>query len=511
MEPRKMEAFLSTLASVSVTILTLLAASYAAYAVFFSQQAAKFDDLIAEDKVVVRDRLMTLRTHWNGSLGFFLNPEFRDNYRHRLGGTAGAAFVNRAATDVVFNGKEMQEALAEVRTAETMPGPEKGRVYLWALNEAISFLTRGVDQAQSKVDVYPANAGAPGFEEWRQDFEAVGQAVGILGVMKDSMLQDFGQFLAIRPETQRNSLGPFAQTSVTNALTDVESIRATLKDIDKQSLLKRPYSFFERTHGKWILVLVSLAFITGVVVPVALLATNINQSNVAGISLLVATLALSIGSVALFGWDVLHKPEPKKENYVIARWQADLLQKLKDGNARLNQGDLLGRDEFLDAKSSREAASFPETVRNALDQYSAATETYNQVALALSLKICEAMRSDPKLSPRLSPPATQTWSSSVTLSPLQILDLEAVDKALASVKQNAQQGISFEIRRATWSRVVFVIRPSLTPTENADLAARFREIAKKFEVDPTKRDLDSARHQTSASSRALEAALEGWK
>jgi hypothetical protein len=129
----------------------------------------------------------------------------------------------------------------------------------------------------------------------------------------------------------------------------------------------------------------------------------------------------------------------------------------------------------------------------------------------LSLKICETMRSDPKLSPRLGPPAAQTWSSSVTLSPLQILDLEAVDKVLSSVKQNAQQAVSFEIRRATWSRVVFVIRPGMTPAENADLAARFRDTAKKFEADPMKHGLDSARQQTSASSRALEAALEGWK
>jgi hypothetical protein len=66
-----MDPFLSTLASVSVTILSILAASYAAYAVFFNQQAAKFDDLIAEDKVAVRDRLMSMRTHWNGSLAHF--------------------------------------------------------------------------------------------------------------------------------------------------------------------------------------------------------------------------------------------------------------------------------------------------------------------------------------------------------------------------------------------------------------------------------------------------------
>jgi hypothetical protein len=506
-----MEAFLSTLASVSVTILVLLAASYAAYAVFFGQQTAKFDDLIAEDKVTVRDRLLTLRAHLNVSLAFFLNPEFKDNYRHRLGGIAGAAFVNRATTDVVFGGQEMQQALAELRATETMPGPEKGRVYLWALNETISFLTKGMDQAQGQGDVFPTSAGGAGFEEWRQDFDGVSQAVGILSVMRESMLKDFSQFLATRPETQRNSIAPFAQTSVTNVFDDVESIRATLKDIDKQLLLKRPYAFSERTHGKWILVLGSLAFIAGVAVPIALLATNISQSTVAGISLLVATLALLIGSITLFGWDVLHKPEVNKGNYVRARWRAALLQRLKEDNTRLAQGSLLGRDDFLDARSSREASTFPQIVRDRLDQYSSATEAYNQVALALSIKITDNARSDAKLSPRLALPATQTWSGSMTLSPLQILDHQAVDNALASLKQNPQQGMTFEIRRATWSRVVLLIRPSSTVAENADLTNRLHELSNRFEADPMKTHLDAVRERTSASSRALEVALEGWK
>jgi len=507
-----MEAFLSTLASVSVTILALLAASYAAYAVFFGQLAAKFDDLIAEDRVVIRDRLFTLRAHWSGSLGVFLNPEFKDKYRARLGGIGGATFVNKAAGDVIFGGTEMQQALADVRTTDTMPGPEKGRFYLWALNETILFLTKGmVDQVQGQADVYPTNAGGAGFEEWRQDFEGVSQAVSLLSTMKDPMLQDFAQFLATRPGVQRNSIWPYAQTGVTNAFAEIESIRTTLKDIDKQSLLKKPYSFSERTHGKWILVLGLLAFITGVALPIGLLATNINQSTIGGISLLIATLTLALGSVALFGWDVLHKPEANKANYVRDRWRAGLLQKLKENNTRLSQGSLLGRDEFLDAKSSREAASFPEAVRSALDQYATASEAYNQAALALSLKVTDALVSGSKLSTLSVPPAAQTWTASLTLSPLEILDQEKITNVLATLKQNPQQGMSIEIQRATWSRVVARIRPISTAAENAELTSRLIEISKKFQADPMKTQVDGARERTDAAARALEAAVENWK
>jgi hypothetical protein len=512
LEPRKMEAFLSTLASVSVTILALLAASYAAYAVFYGQQAAKFDDLIAEDKVVIRDQLFKLRAHWSGSLGVFLNPEFKDNYRARLGGIAGAGFVNKAAADVIFGGSEMQQALAEVRTTDTMPGPERGRFYLWAVNEAILFLTKGmVDQGQGQSDLFPFNAGGAGFEEWRQDFEGASQAVSMLSIMKDPMLQDFSQFLATLPEVQRNNIWPYAQTGVTNAFAEIESIRTTLKDIDRQSLLKKPYSFSERTHGKWIFVLGLLAFTTGVALPIGLLATNINQSTIGGVSLLIATLAFALGSVVLFGWDVLHKTEANKANYVRDRWRADLLQKLKEGRTRLSQGSLLGRDEFLDAKNSREAASLPETVRSALDQYATASEAYNQVALALSLKVTDTLVSGSKLSTLSVPPAAQTWTASLTLSPLQILDQQAVSNVLSSLKQNPQQGVSIEIQRATWSRVVARIRPISTVAESAELTNRLGEISRKFQADPMKTQFDSARERASTAARSLEAALESWK
>src|SRR4029077_11417690 len=133
----------------------------------------------------------------------------------------------------------------------------------------------------------------------------------------------------------------------------------------------------------------------------------------------------------------------------------------------------------LDAKSSREAASFPEAVRSALDQYATASEAYNQAALALSLKVTDALVSGSKLSTLSVPPAAQTWTASLTLSPLEILDQEKNTNVLDTLKQNPQQGMSIEIQRATWSRVVARIRPISTAAENAELTSRLSEISKK--------------------------------
>jgi hypothetical protein len=504
-----MEAFLATLASVSVTILAILAASYAAYAVFFNQQAAKFDDLIAENKVTIRERLLTMRTQWGGSQAYFLNPEFKDKYRARLGGMAGAAFVNKAASDLVFSGEEMKRALSDVRATDTMPGPEQGRVYLWSLNEAVVFVTRSIEQTPAPSIVFPSSASGAGFDEWRKDFEEVLQAFGMLELIRQPMLQDFGQFLA-QPERKQNAAaGPFAQTAVSNVFADIATIKRTLNDIDKQSLLKRPYSLQERTHGAWMLLLVALAFITGVLVPTGLLAANMKQSTIAGVSLLAATVVLSVGAVTLFGWDVLHVSEVSKTEYARSRWRTPLLGGLKEANARLDQGGLINRDLFLDARSSRESASFPDPVRRALDNYNESTDAYNQAALALSLRILDVIRADKKLSARLVPPGAQSWSG-VGLTPLQILRSQTVNGVAKSLKQNPQQAISFEVQMPTWSRVVAFVPPSSIATDNEALFDRLREIAEEFKTDPLKRHLDDALQRAASSSRELENALKDW-
>jgi hypothetical protein len=416
--------------------------------------------------------------------------------------------VNKAAIDTLFNSDEMQQALAQVRASETMPGPEKGRFYLWALNEAVGFVTRGSNQEQT--DAYPWKAGAPGFEEWRSEFESIGQAISLLSVGKQGMLDDFNQFLATRPEPLRSSVGSFSRTAVANVFADFDSIRTTLNDIDKQSLLKRPYSFPEGTHGTWILILVLLAFITGALVPMALLATNINQSTIAGISLLLGTLAFSVGSVALFGWDVLHKSQAPKADYVRDRWRTVLLPRLAETNAKLQQGGLFDRDQLLEAKAARESASFPPTVRTALDHYLQNTDSYNQTALTLNRKIVDAVQLDSIVSARLVPVGS-LFGQMATLTPIQVCDDQVLENVLRSLKQNPQQGISFEIQMPRWSRVVAILRPSSVTADNDSAIARLRQLGRKFEDDPLKRDFDAARDRVRSSEREFHTALQSWK
>jgi hypothetical protein len=259
------------------------------------------------------------------------------------------------------------------------------------------------------------------------------------------------------------------------------------------------------------LILVGLAFITGVLVPITLLAADVKQSTIAGVSLLAGTLAFSIGAVVLFGWDVLRQPATPKSDFVKARWRPVLLNALKDTDTKLANGSLLDSEQFLNANSARENSLLPVNLKSALDQYDRDTVAYNEASLILNQKIAESIRSDAVISKRLASPASPGMHQSLVLWPVQVFDSQALDNLEKNLKLNPQQAVSFEIQGPTWSRVVAWIAPSAVPADNVTLVNRLREIGRKIQGDLLKQRFDAARQNVSSSAKALESTVQSWR
>jgi hypothetical protein len=498
-----MEAFLSSLAQICVSLLALLAASYAAYGIFLNQQAAKFDDQIAHDKVEVRDRLWTIRSQWPQAFAFYISPEFKDRYRSNLGGKAGAEFVTQAAVDFLFKNDAMQRALSEVRPNDTMPGPEGGRVYLWTASEAVSFITSGLSgAADPQKGAFPSSAAGAGFEQWRRDFEQTRQVFTLLGISQSEALADFDKFMETRPAALRLRAALTAN-ALKNLFDGVAAIGQLLRNIDEQTLLKRPYTLSERAHNTWILVLLILSFIAGVLAPLALLAVGEKANAIAEISLLSAAFALTLGAISVFGWDVLHGPAPNVAAYVANRWCAPLLAELKNTDSRLAEGGLLETGPFFDASGAVDRGSLPNGMLAALQDYLKNAEEYNRTALACNTKIIEAISNDQRLSGRLQKPPFS--GQAVTLEPLQVFDNETLSGLKSNLNTNMQLGISIEVQMPRWRRVIAFLPPN---DDNVSLITTINSIAQQLASDSTRTDFENARARVKQSAAELKFILE---
>jgi hypothetical protein len=500
--------FYPTLAQITATLLAILAASAAAYFVFLQEHAARYEDKIEEEKIAIRETVLELRARWPWTISMYLAPEFKDSYRSKYPGKSGSELVNQAATDFVFDGAPMQEALEEVQGKHSFSGPLKGRIYFWILTETIPVVTGGSADTRTKPDdVFPSSAIGPGFERWRRDFDHLAPVISLLSDFKDQMVSDFRVFADGLPAHARTaSLAPMVSQAVERLFRQTEIVRVKLANIDKQILMKQRYSFSKRVGIFWLLMLSGLAFLLGVVLPLALLAWKVETNGIAGSAILVSVLILTLGAFVRFGWDISAPLKADPREYIAARWYFPLLKELEIHNKKLQHGGLLDRDMFADAANSADKQQFSKEVFDALTEYVAGAESYNGKALRLNKKVIEVIQSDAILGPVVA--GYRSHRGGPLLYPPDVLDKTRLDEIAGAFTANPDVDISVEVDMPRWHRVALKIPGHAFAAEPSQLRVTLGSIRQAVVETQEAKEFMDARHELAVAASRLRVAIE---
>lgn len=341
--------------------------------------------------------MIQLREQWPWILNAFLPPEFGEVYRSKHSDKSGPAFINQAASDLIFQSDELQSAVNEIDELQSFRGPNNGRVFFWLLGETVTSLTGGRPPGLVSVEGVFPTVLEPGFEEWRTKFGALQGSIMLLTFYRAALTQDFVAFADILPQANNPLLiKKMGADAVDQFFRQTEAIGLKLDEIVKQETLKRPYVFAERVHLTPILTMSVLALVTGVVVPLLLLALSAEQSRGSLTAILLASLIFTGWAFIQFALDIT--TVAAAPTYGRSRWDTTL--KLLDTNeTRLSHVSLIELAPIREAAGPTD--QIDEGLRSKLEAYVYAGDAYNEAARALTARTIDAMRSDAAIVPAI--------------------------------------------------------------------------------------------------------------
>jgi hypothetical protein len=459
----------STLAQITATILSLLFAFITAYYVFLQDRATQFEDKIEQEKLEIRDSLLQLRSSWPWTLDSLVPPEFKDRYRSKYPNKSEIDLVMQAAIDLIFDNKEMQDALSEVKDKDSFSGSLKGRVYLLCLTRAVTVITVGTPDTRTKPEgVFPSSPGGVGFDEWRADFEKLKPTVELLTFSREEMESDFTKFVSHQSDPQIwNRYSMLYREAVDHFFKGVQIVKSHLIEIDKQKLLKKRYSFSERVHTRLLLGLCAFSFMCGVVLPLLLLGLpELEMTSITAIVITLVAVIFPLGAVVQFGRDVTKPVETDRMDYIISRWYSPLVMEIDRQQGTFENGGLLDLEYFINARNSVDKTWFGKDVTEAIDLFIQKAEKYNEAAFALNKKVIEAIRQDKILGPIVH--KYRGNKGGLILYPATFLQTQKISEFLNNFDYNSSD-ISIEVLMPRWSRVEMKIPGSEFASRSAEL------------------------------------------
>lgn len=503
-----MQTFYATLAQITATILGILVVSVAAYFVFLQERTAQFDDKIEQEKITIREILLDMRANWPWTLALYLPLEFEDSYRSGYPNKGKADLVFQAATDLIFQRSAIEKALQKAADKDSFGGPWRGRAYFWTITQAITVLTVGAPDTRTKPEgVFPSSATGPGFSQWRNEFDRLGSAIFLLGHAREQMMAELQKFFDALPADRRVAEADrLAHQSVQRFFSQTNMVKEKLTDIDKQVLLKRPYSFRDRVHTKSVLILSGLSVLLGVFLPLLLLAWKMETTAIAATVILASAFIATIGTLVQFGWDVVASPKPSLHDYLAARWYSPLLKELGIHREKLQRGGLLDRGMLVDAMNSPDRQQFPPEVSKALSEYEAASGTYNDKTIGFNKAVIDTIRADTALG---SPAAEYRGSKeSLVLYPAEILNETRLDEIGRAFVARPVVDVSIEVNMPRWTHVAMKVPGEAFAASPSRLRAALDVIRKKVANIGVAREFLDARKELTGAAERLSAAIE---
>jgi hypothetical protein len=172
-----MQSFLSTIAQISATLLSIFLAAVIAYFAFLNDHLAKFTEQIDEAKIDLASQIGQLRG-WPINLRMLVPPLFQEKYRNKHPGKSSTALIFEIKTDLLFRDEELISIIHEA--GGEGDGPWQGRLYYHILGEVARNLTQGGSEAQQGV--FPASPTGPGYEQWKMHSSRCSKAFKCLKV-----------------------------------------------------------------------------------------------------------------------------------------------------------------------------------------------------------------------------------------------------------------------------------------------------------------------------------------
>jgi hypothetical protein len=470
------QALFSTLAQITATVLGILAAFFAAYFVFLQQQSAQFEDKIEQEKLEIRSSLLRLRGNWPWMLTTFLPMEFQSAYSAKYPDISEDGLVTQLAVDLNFNSPKLSEAISDVQPKDAHGGSWRWRLYFLGLNNTVSVITVGAPDSRTKPQgVFPSSPHGIGFDEWRHTFEKMNNGITLLSIRKREMVADFSNDIAknVDPAWHKSVHSELFLTAVTTFFDEVQQVQNRLLEIDKQKILQKKYSFYDRLHLWSVATLSVCALLFGVLVPLMLLTTpKVEMTTTVSVVLTLVALLFTFGAVIQLGWDAMKPVLVTREDYVKERWLTPMLRDLEQQKPIFQNGAQIELEYFLNARNSDEKALFQAQISEALGQFIQDGTKYNEATRILVEKVVATIKQDSVLGP-----PTKDYKSSKggqILSPPNFLNHGRLETVVQLLDPNTD--ISVESLHARWAKVEVKIPGAVFASRKSELSQTFNSI-----------------------------------
>lgn len=453
-----MQNFLSTLAQLSGTLLSIFLAAVIAYYVFLQDRSSQLREQIEQFRLDISESLILLRTKWPWNLTMYLPLEFKDAYRSKYPDKTQSEFFSAAVGDVIFQNPKLEEALSEVRNKDPFKGHRYGRVYYWILNEGVEAITVGTADARPKPDeVFPSKPQGPGFDEWRASFKTLAGPIQFLSDFQLNFHQDFKQFTNELPQEYRNMrLLEFYERGVQLFFNEVGTVKTKLNEMEKQEAIMKAYSFSGRVHLASLVILTCIAVLLGILVPLILLALSKDPTPTLAIVLLISSLSAMGGAFFQFSWDVSRSLEFDEKAYVKARWYVFLNKEIERQIKNLDNGGMVDTDYFIDARNSSDKKRFPDSLVQRLENFINQANNYNDIAQKFNALFLQTLKEDKNIGPAVA--GYKSLKGGPFLYPFFcLLDDEKWQSHLDQYVRNVNEDIGVEVPMSRWMQVAFQI------------------------------------------------------
>jgi hypothetical protein len=499
-----LSSFFSTLAQVTATLLSLLAAASGAYFVFLQERVSQHEEVVEQDKLEIRDLVLNLQRSWPQGLGFFLPATFEDEYRKIHPNLGLASLTSEAAADFTFHPETIDVIYKRLESNDYRPGKYKGRVYLWILDKAVKVIANAPSTAGPGADkVYPSRAGAHGFEDWRRNFEALQMTMVMLQNRPDAAA-DLNEWInSMPPNKQLPDLLTLAMTSVNNVFSVTNQIKQKLLHLDQEQLLATRFEPERKLHPKSLLFLGAASAIIGIFIPLVGLALGIQVTRWASITLLISSTVLSTGSLGHFIYHIARPPRTDWQAYFSQRWYEPMGAWLNQEKTKARDGGEINIDFFVDATSSQDFSKFPKDIQNNITEFIKTARTYNEAAASANEAALALLRK------HLGPTEKSLHAGIAQIICLtDLLDDHRFDGVMLAIRKNHPAMVTYEVFHQRFTIEALRIRTDATADPAALLTAKLHPVRAGLAGQRTVLEFDNKRRDIEKQLDRLAAELK---
>jgi hypothetical protein len=251
-----------------------------------------------------------------------------------------------------------------------------------------------------------------------------------------------------------------------------------------------------------LLLLIILAFLVGVVVPLFSMASMDSKvTPVWASAILIATLALTVGSCVQLGVDVFKPLTDDPRLYLRDRWLRPILENLGSSATLINNRASVSVEQVAGLLASASRSQLPTDLVDRLTEYQTSAIAYNKSAEELDAAVLQRIQNDPSLQPFRRPIVEANRVSHMLLNPNDVVDLDRMQQIQDSVRKAPNAVLGVETQTYWGSRGRFALISS--PERREELLKAVDSLTEAFRSSPQAERFLQCRKELSASMSKL--------